>query len=370
MKSQSFSPTETKRVFISDCEGPISKNDNAFELTSHYIPNGSRLFTLISRYDDILADLIKRSAYKAGDTLKLILPFFKAYEVTNKDMMDYSSQTVLFIPTVEDTLRYVCSFMPFFIVSTSYEQYMQALCNLINFPFENVYCTRLDLDKYEIGEEEKKRLKKLAGEIVEMSIPEVPKDAKTLEDLPLEQRETVKRLDEIFWQEIPTMQAGVILKEVNPVGGVEKAQIIEEVIRKLKGSIYNVMYVGDSITDVEAFRLVREGGGLTISFNGNAYAIREAEVAVMSENSVITAVLASAFNRFGKNEVIKLVSDWDTSTLTKNSLLSPLEKRFFQLKEKRLPLVEVVTQKNMDKLMKESTSFRKRVRGEAVGKLG
>lgn len=42
-----------KRIFISDCEGPISKNDNAFELSSNFIPNGDKLFTNISKYDDV-----------------------------------------------------------------------------------------------------------------------------------------------------------------------------------------------------------------------------------------------------------------------------------------------------------------------------
>ncbi|MFQ6074292.1 MAG: hypothetical protein ACE5KC_03635, partial [Candidatus Bathyarchaeia archaeon] len=69
----------SQRVFISDCEGPISKNDNAFELATHFIPEGDSFFTLISRYDDILADIVKKPGYKAGDTLKLILPFLKAY---------------------------------------------------------------------------------------------------------------------------------------------------------------------------------------------------------------------------------------------------------------------------------------------------
>jgi len=370
MKPKSFSLTETKRVFVSDCEGPVSKNDNAFELASHYIPNGSHCFTLISRYDDVLADIVKRSGYKAGDTLKLILPFLKAYDVTNKAMMDYSSQNVLLVPGVKETLHFVQSFMPSFIVSTSYEQYMHVLCDLVDFPFENVYCTRLDLDKYKIDEEEKDKLKKIAEKMVEMPIPEIPKTAKTLDDLPIEQQEIVKKLDKIFWKEISEMQAGKILMEVNPVGGVEKAQAIRDIVAKLKSSLHNAMYVGDSITDVEAFRLVREAGGLTISFNGNTYAVREAEITVMSENAVVTAVLADVFNRFGKNEVIKLISDWSPSSLEKYGLTPSLKKRFFELCKKKFPVIEVATSENRERLMKESTSFRKQVRGEAIGKLG
>ncbi len=69
-----------KRIFVSDCEGPISKNDNAFELAAHFIPEGEKLFTNISKYDDVLADVLQKPGYTAGSTLKLILPFFKAYQ--------------------------------------------------------------------------------------------------------------------------------------------------------------------------------------------------------------------------------------------------------------------------------------------------
>ena len=71
------------RVFISDCEGPISKTDNAFEVASHFLPRGDYFFSLISRYDDVLSDIVKRPRYMAGYTLTLITPFLKAYGVTN-----------------------------------------------------------------------------------------------------------------------------------------------------------------------------------------------------------------------------------------------------------------------------------------------
>ena len=64
------------KLFITDCEGPISKNDNAYEITQQVISDGDKFFTQISRYDDVQADILKRQGYKAGDTLKLILPFW------------------------------------------------------------------------------------------------------------------------------------------------------------------------------------------------------------------------------------------------------------------------------------------------------
>ncbi len=356
-------------VFITDCEGPISKNDNAFELASRFIPDGERFFTLVSRYDDIQADIIKRPGYKAGDTLKLILPFLKAYGATNEKMRSYSSQNILLVSGAEETLRFVLKIMPSFIVSTSYEHYIIALCDLIGFPKENVYCTRVDIDKYDLSECEINRLKEIRKEISEMPMLEIPRDATTFEALPNETKRAVKRLDEIFWDEISQMNVGRMLREVNPVGGFEKANAVKEIVDKTGSDLSSVIYFGDSITDVDPFRLIREGGGLTVSFNGNQYAVREAEIAVMSHNTIIISILTDLFRKIGKEGTLRLVEEWSESSLRgicETSLLMQLQ----SLPADKAPRVERVNSRNMSRLIRESSSFRKTVRGEAIGKLG
>ncbi|MGB9959233.1 MAG: HAD hydrolase family protein [Candidatus Bathyarchaeales archaeon] len=359
-----------RKAFISDCEGPISKNDNAFELTAHYVPNGDRLFTVVSRYDDVLADVLKKPGYKAGDTLKLILPFLKAHGVTDREMESFSAETLILIANVKKTLGHIAKKVPAFIVSTSYEHYIRALCLAVNFPYENTYCTKVNIDKYELNQEEKVKLKELAEEISEMPIIEIPKGAKDLEDFPEEHRKTVNRLDEIFWKEIARMKIGRIYSEVNPIGGREKAEAIKHVTQSLGISLRDVMYVGDSITDVEAFNLVKANGGLTVSFNGNRYAIKNSDVAVLSENSIVTAVIAELFVKLGKAETLEVVKNWSRKTLEKSQVTEELLERFFQLYPKELPKVKIITSENMEALVRESEDFRKRVRGEAVGKLG
>lgn len=357
------------KVFVTDCEGPISKNDNAFELTSRFVPNGDRFFTLISRYDDVLSDIVKKPGYKAGDTLRLILPFLKAYGATNGAMKEYSSQNILLVPGAGETLNFVRRIMPSFIVSTSYEHYIHALCDAVGFPKENVYCTRLNMDKYELDKEEIEKLKSLCEEILSMPIIEIPDSANSLSDLPLESRNTVNRLNEIFWKEIPLMKADKMLKDVNPVGGYEKANAIRDIAEKTGVDISNIIYVGDSITDVEPFQLVRKKGGVTVSFNGNRYAVREAEIAVMSPHTIVTSILAEVFCKLGKDGLMRLAENWSLLNV-RNVCSFQLFKKLEALDLQNKPRVERVTPHNMERLTRESSAFRKTVRGEAVGRLG
>lgn len=359
-----------KRVFISDCEGPISKNDNAFELTAHFVPDGDKLFTVISKYDDILADVLKRPRYKAGDTLKLILPFLKAYDVTDRKMREFSAQKLILISSAKKTLQHVRKVTHAFIVSTSYEHYMKALCKAIAFPYENTYCTKLNIDKYHIAEKEKAKLKEFAKEIAKMPMLTITKNTKSIEDFSEKDQRIIRRLDEIFWIEIANMESGRIFGEVNPVGGSEKAEAIKDVVRKVGVALADVMYVGDSITDIEAFKLVRENGGLAVSFNGNEYAVKNAEIAVLSENSIVTAVIADAFATFGKEQTLRLVENWTHEALTKSRVNKTLLANLFRLYPSELPKVKIITSENMETLAKESSDFRKKVRGEDIGQLG
>ncbi|MGA9388034.1 MAG: HAD hydrolase family protein [Candidatus Bathyarchaeia archaeon] len=358
-----------KRVFISDCEGPISKNDNAFEVASQFIPNGNRLFSVISRYDDVLAEVLKRPSYKAGYTLKLILPFLKAYDLTDQKMQEFSANSLVLISNVKDMLQHVRSIAHAFVVSTSYEHYIRALCQALDFPFRNTYCTKVSIDKHYITKQERNRLKELAAEIAQMQMITIPPNVKSMEEFSHDDQRTIHRLDEIFWEKIANMESGRAYSEVNPMGGGEKAEAIEDVVRKLKVSLADAMYVGDSITDKEAFRLVRENRGLAVSFNGNQYAVSSAEIAVLSETSISTAIIADIFCRFGKKQALELAENWQKGKLNKSQVNRSLLERFFKFNNNK-SRVKIVTSRNVEKLARESNEFRRKVRGEAIGRLG
>jgi energy-converting hydrogenase A subunit R len=359
-----------RRIFISDCEGPISKNDNAFELTKHFVPKGAKLFTLISKYDDVLADILKKSEYNAGNTLKLIIPFLKAYDVTENNIEQFSARNLLLLADSKVTLKYIQKIVPAFIISTSYEQYIKVLCRALEFPYENTYCTKLSIDKYSITNKEKKDLIEIGLELSALPPIKIPQNAKNLNDFSEETQKIIKRLDTIFWKDISNSPLSNFLSDIIPIGGYQKAEAIKDITRKMNTSIENVIYFGDSITDVEALSLVTEKGGLAVSFNGNQYAITNSKVAVMSNSNLVTAVITDLFCNSGREETVKILKNWSAKTLKKSGLNEDLLSLFLNTSRENLPKIQILTPENIDLLIKESTAFRKSVRGEAVGRLG
>jgi energy-converting hydrogenase A subunit R len=359
-----------KRLIFTDCEGPITKNDNAYELCTAFIPNGDKLFCNISKYDDVLADVIRKSGYQAGSTLKLILPFFKAYDISDNLMEEFSAKNILLIPQTAELMAHLQSYGEVFIVSTSYEHYIKALCKAIDFPFDHTYCTKVTLDNYSITDKEKQSLKMVAQEISQMPLIQIPPDAKSLSDFSASDQAIIQRLDQIFWQEIPQMTAGKLICEVKTIGGEQKAQAIQDATSRLGVRIADVMYIGDSITDVEAFKLVRKYGGLAVSFNGNSYAVRNADVAVMADGNLVTAVIADRFCGLGKEQTLKVLSYWVKSAVEQSGVNTSLLRQLYALYPGALPRVEIVTLRNVEALVRESCEFRRNVRGVAIGRLG
>jgi energy-converting hydrogenase A subunit R len=244
------------------------------------------------------------------------------------------------------------------------------LCKAVDFPYKNTYCTKVSLDKCPITPQEKERLREIAQEIAQMPLIDIPANAKILEDFSSRDQAFIQRLDEIFWSLIPKMFVGKFLTDVVTVGGEQKAEAIRDVAKRLGVALEDVMYVGDSITDIEAFKLIRDNGGLTVSFNGNSYAVKNAEVAVQSESNLVTAVIADLFCKLGKIQTIKTLSQWSLEDLKENKVEETLLKPLSNLNPDDLPKVQIVTAKNMESLIKESSAFRKKVRGVAIGRLG
>jgi energy-converting hydrogenase A subunit R len=336
-----------KTQFVSDLEGPLTLNDNAFELTAHFLPQGAHFFALMSRYDDILADIVKRSGYRAGTTLALIVPFLKAFGLRDRDLHDFSRSSIRLVPGALEALQRIRAQMPAFIISTSYEPYVRAVCEALQFPFESAYCTKISLDAYALSEEERQELLTLYDQIVQRK--EISPGVQSVDELSGEDRQTLELLDHIFWERVWGMEIGRVLREVQPIGGPEKARALHEISERTGISLAQTIYVGDSITDVEALALVRQAGGLAVAFNGNRYALRAAELGCISSDALILAEIAEAFQA-------------SPARLRLDRTASPANGR-----RRRT----VQTKSGIDEaFIHQSEQMRRRLRGEQIGGLG
>ncbi|MGD0998439.1 MAG: hypothetical protein ABR941_09020 [Thermoleophilia bacterium] len=125
---------------------------------------------------------------------------------------------------------------------------------------------------------------------------------------------------------------------------------MREIAAGRRVALADVMYVGDSITDVPPFAAVREAGGVALSFNGNRYALAAAELAVASADTTPTRELALAFAAGGREGLLAAVGS-------------------FPSVGKPLPRVGLLREAGAA-LAHASAYARSHVRGERVARLG
>jgi energy-converting hydrogenase A subunit R len=354
------------------CQGPLALNDNAFELCRDFIkPQGDRFFKQVSRYDDYLADVARRPGYKAGDTLKLILPFLKAQGLTNAALEAYCQKTVTLMPGAVAAFKFLHDHkFPIFEISTSYRQFAEAVGLKLGFEADRIFATDLDLDRYTLSAAEAQELQLLQWEIVSAVDVDLPPGAASPADLSAPVMEAIVALDRIFWERLPAMDIGAIYREVNPLGGPEKAQAVTDSLAVTGLGLADTIYVGDSITDVAAFEAVRAGGGLTISFNGNRYAVNAAEVVVVSNSAWSIALITAIVQTWGKDGVLELAMP-ETRDKSR-SLVLPEEmiNHIFGGLDGSLLNIYLSQSADRERLTRESLELRAQLRGGGGGRPG
>ena len=345
-----------EKSFITDCEGPLTLNDNAFELADNFIENGGDLFKILSLYDDYLVDVVKKPDYKAGNTLKLILPFFVVENLKNEDLIDFSRNNIYSVNDSKFLLEYLKGTMNTYIVSTSYGQYIEAVSNYMEVPFENTFYTNVNVDELELTDDEIEKINEYKNSI-------------------LENPDDYDLFDAIFFSEISEMGIYDKIREIEVVGGQGKKLAIDEIIERDAINTNEILYIGDSITDVEPLDFARKNNGISISFNGNEYPLKVAEIAIVSPSAIATAVIADIYARYDKNKVLEFIDDYN-STENMEKLFDDcdiddeIKKRFFSIFTNNYPLIQIITDENYENILKESKKMRNDIRGQDIGGLG
>ena len=345
-----------EKSFITDCEGPLTLNDNAYELSAKFIEDGGELFKILSLYDDYLVDIVKKENYKAGNTLKLILPFFVVENLKNRDFVEFSKNNIYAVSDSKFLLSYLKKAMNTYIVSTSYGQYIEAVSNYMQVPFENTFYTKVDVDSLVLSDEEISKIKEF-------------------KDMILKNPEDYELFDDIFFKQITKMQIYEKIKEIDVVGGEGKKSAIEKIIKRDGIDVNQMLYIGDSITDVEPLEFAKNNDGISISFNGNEYPLNAAEIAIVSKSAIATAVVANVYADNDKKTVLKFIKDYNNSNDNEKlfddyKINEDIKKEFFSIFDEDYPIIQIITDENYDDLLTKSKAMRNNIRGEDIGGLG
>jgi energy-converting hydrogenase A subunit R len=362
----------------SDWEGPWVTADHAYEVVARGIPKGDKLFSGISEYDDYLSYVRKKEGYEPGDTLSLIAPFLIAFDLSNDFLIrvaeanaNFIKGSIMAIKTLSN-LGYTLN-----IISTSYCQYVHYTTRLAGISSNNVRCTRFPITEYSgtVDEKDKIFVKRKVEDIVKL--PKLGVSARSTEkDLPKAALEAVKELDKFFWEDLPQTTYKRVLEEVKPLGGNRKFGALMKFLEEEGKELHESETIGDSITDWVMLKNTKDAGGLAVSFNGNDYAVSNANVAIISDNCMIIPVIVDLFRRSGIEGVKEITSDWSYETLKKasqaNKIGDSLFKYFVEYSGSRFVVPEVawIDEDSLQAITEKSKKMRKDVRGVAIGSLG
>ena len=106
------------------------------------------------------------------------------------------------------------------------------------------------MDAIKIDDWETDILIQLAEEIARIEPMNIPEGARSIDEFSANDQASIKRLDDIFWEEMTDLSSYQLILEVNPFGGEEKASAVFDIRRRTGIGLEDTMYLGDSITEM------------------------------------------------------------------------------------------------------------------------
>ncbi|RZN63360.1 HAD family hydrolase [Methanonatronarchaeum sp. AMET6-2] len=335
------------KIVCFDLEGPLSPQDNAFEVMG-LLDNGKNVFEKISRFDDIIS-LEGREGYEPGDTLSLIAPFLVAGGLNEENVREISDKAKIVDGSKELVEELREDGWSVYIISTSYKYHAYTIGEKLGVPPEDIWCT--DIDFKELEQKFSSGLKKQINNFM-------------IHILEIEDEELlVEELENFFFDELPKTDYGNPLERVRVVGGAKKLEAVKKISNKHKVPISEIAVVGDSITDYKMLGEVSNSDGKSIVFNGNEYAVPHARYAVGADN---IRYISPILNSEDPDNVVK---QWEEnqSEIKKDHDAAPASfSRILKQVDGAIPDIRLVREEEIQDIVKSHVKFRKAVRGDAA----
>ncbi len=350
-----------KQLVCSSC-GFLQLNNNTRDLCERFVSKGDKFYDMISRYDDIVAYVLNRSEGRSGNTARFVAPFLKAFGITDYKALEFSKSSMRLMPESKRAMRYLMDTLPTFLTTASYEHNVMNICEDLGIPRGVVDCAEVDFDDFDLSRQESKTLREFAHEITDLRLPRHEYELNVPIRLQNDEMDMIRTLDDIFNNKINNLSASEMMRQMKSVGANEKAYFLIDLRRRTQIDFEGTAFIGGDITDIHALDTIRDRSGLAMSFNGCDFAVRKCNVAVMSRDCTVAAVLVQEFYNEGIEAVYDLIENWDREKLRRKDFPDPhLMATMLASNPKKLPEVHIVTRDNVDEIAKKSDQYRKKI---------
>ncbi|MBD3253697.1 MAG: HAD hydrolase family protein [Candidatus Lokiarchaeota archaeon] len=302
--------TKKKKVCCWDLEGPISVLDFAAEigrLLSEKVLDLQKydmgeFFTMISNYDDYLIDTpgikerIGIPEYQPGDTLRLMAPLYVAY-FSDRELIELARSNLGLLPGSKELMALLHKDWDVYVISTSYTQFAYNVTKELNIPQDHVYCTNLHIDELKKGLTDiGASIDVLVGSIFEKYL----ESDKNLDIV-------IDDINKYFWKRENSESDYIkVMNQVKVRGGRRKELAVEDISNRTDVPIIDMIALGDSITDINMLQRLKDEGGIAVSFNGNRFSLKRANVAVTTPNNLGALPIFE-----NKNKINNFLEEWE-----------------------------------------------------------
>lgn len=352
------------KQFITSCWGFLTRNNGTRDICERFIRNGGHFYDIISRYDSLCAYVLSRDEGHSGSLLKMVAPFLKAFGASDLQIHNTSSESLELMPEAGHTMRYALNIMPGFITTGLYEHDVMNICEALGIPMGNISFTGLSLDSEDMNRQEGRILRDMASDITSLRLPRTEYPLNVPMELDPLDSKVLKVLDKVV-EDMKSLDASQsIMRSMSSIGSSEKAYTLLEIRRRTSVDLDGTAYVGSHASDYQAMELVNESGGLSISFNGDDFAVRGSNIAVLSNDCTVAGVLLQEFYNSGIEAVNELAENWNRKYLKERTFTDPhLVNAMLKANPRKLPDVFMVDRSNVNEIAEKSSAYRKRILG-------
>jgi energy-converting hydrogenase A subunit R len=278
---------------------------------------------------------------------------------TDEELIGLAKDNLGLLPGSKELMKTLHNEWEIFVISTSYTHFAYNVTAALKIPKDRVYCTELNI------QELKKGVLNIEKE-VEILLKQIfQKYLKNNKDL----SSVLTDLNHFFWEgEISDYIK--VMNQVKVRGGKRKEVAVEDISNRTGVAISQMIAIGDSITDINMLQRLTVEDGISVSFNGNRFSLKKANLAVTTPNNLgMLPIFQSHKNisQFLKEWESKFESFQNNPTKIPKDLISK-ESKEFCVRYDFVPEFANLTNKTEDQkteIILRQENMRKKVRGWA-----